>query len=112
MFDCVMPTRSGRTGQLFTRRGAINIRNARHQDDPRPVDDTCVCPCCQGYSRAYLHHLFRAKEMLGPILASWHNVSHYQALMAGLRGAIEAGVLNGYASEFAQTQALGDIEPN
>ena len=109
MFDCVMPTRSGRTGQLFTRRGAINIRNARHQDDPRPVDETCACPCCRDYSRAYLHHLFRAKEMLGPILASWHNVSHYQTLMAEMRAAIEAGEFDGYVGEFHQAQGLGDI---
>jgi len=111
MFDCVLPTRSGRTGQLFTRRGAINIRNARHQDDPRPVEQDCRCPVCANYSRAYLHHLFRAGEMLGPILATWHNLTHYQALMDDLRNAIAAGRLQSFAKDFAATWALGDIAP-
>ena len=111
MFDCVLPTRSGRTGQLFTRRGSINIRNARHQDDPRPVEADCPCPTCTNYSRAYLHHLFRTGEMLGPILATWHNLTHYQMLMADLRTAIEAGRLEAFANSFATTWASGDIEP-
>jgi len=111
MFDCVMPTRSGRTGQLFTRRGVINIRNARHQDDPRPVDDGCRCPCCTDYSRAYLHHLFRTKEMLGPILATWHNLQLYQDLMADLRTAIEDGRFAATAAAWLDTLAQGDIEP-
>jgi queuine tRNA-ribosyltransferase len=109
MFDCVMPTRSGRTAQGFTRRGKINLRNARHQDDPRPLDAECRCPACTSYSRAYLHHLFRSEEMLGPILLTWHNLTYYQDLMAGLRGAIEAKQLDAFAVGFDEAQALGDI---
>jgi queuine tRNA-ribosyltransferase len=111
MFDCVMPTRSGRTGQGFTRRGTINIRNARHAADPRPLDRHCRCPACRGYARAYLHHLFRAGEMLGPILLTWHNLSYFQELMAGLREAIARGDLDGFVAAFGQSQAEGDIEP-
>jgi len=111
MFDCVMPTRSGRTGQGFTRRGPVNIRNARHQDDPRPLDDACACPTCTGYSRAYLHHLFRAEEVLGLMLLTWHNLQYYQDLMRDLREAIAAGSVTQFAERFAATQALGDIEP-
>jgi queuine tRNA-ribosyltransferase len=88
MFDCVLPTRSGRTGQAFTRRGAINIRNARHLEDPRPLDEACACPACRNYSRAYLHHLWRAEEILGQMLLTWHNLHYYQQLMAELRAAI------------------------
>ncbi|HYH18505.1 MAG TPA: tRNA guanosine(34) transglycosylase Tgt, partial [Azospirillum sp.] len=91
MFDCVMPTRSGRTGQAFVRRGQINIRNARHAHDDRPLDELCRCPACRNYSRGYLHHLFKAGEMLGPMLLTWHNLQHYQDLMATLRAAIEEG---------------------
>jgi queuine tRNA-ribosyltransferase len=109
MFDCVMPTRSGRTAQGFTRRGKVNLRNARHQDDPRPLDAECRCPACTNYSRAYLHHLFRSEEMLGPILLTWHNLTYYQDLMAGLRGAIEAKRLADFAVAFHEDQALGDI---
>src|SRR5260221_10724185 len=82
MFDCVMPTRSGRTGQAFTWRGALNLRNARHQDDPRPLDERCGCPACRSYSRAYIHHLIRSNEILGCMLLTWHNLQHYQDLMA------------------------------
>ena len=109
MFDCVMPTRSGRTGQAFTRRGKVNIRNARHQDDPRPLDAECRCPACTGFSRAYLHHLHRAEEMLGPILLTWHNLTYYQDLMASLRAAIEAGTLADTAATFHESQNAGDI---
>jgi len=111
MFDCVLPTRSGRTGQAFTRRGPVNIRNARHLDDPRPLDADCACPACRAYSRAYLHHLWRAKEMLGQILLTWHNLHYYQELMAGLRDAIAAGRLAAWTSAFAEAQAEGDLEP-
>ena len=76
MFDCVMPTRSGRTGQAFTRRGSINIKNARHIDDPRPIDEECPCDACQNYSRAYLNHLFRAKELFGYTLLTLHNLTY------------------------------------
>ena len=110
MFDCVMPTRSGRTGQGFTRRGAINIRNARHAEDPRPIDDQCVCPACNSYSRAYIHHLFRCEEMLGPTLLTWHNLQYYQDLMKELRRAIEEKRITAFAMEFATQRAEGDIE--
>jgi len=111
MFDCVMPTRSGRTGQGFTKRGTINIRNARHAGDPRPLAEGCACPACRSYSRAYLHHLFRAQEMLGPMLLTWHNLQHFQDLMRGLRAAIAAGGLAGFIAAFEAEEALGDIEP-
>ncbi len=111
MFDCVMPTRSGRTGKAFTRRGEINIRNARHADDPRPLDETCDCPACARFSRAYLHHLFKAEEILGPVLLTWHNLRHYQALMADIRAAIEARTFAAFQAAFAAEQAKGDIEP-
>jgi queuine tRNA-ribosyltransferase len=109
MFDCVMPTRSGRTGQAFTRRGKVNLRNARHLDDPRPLDAECRCPACTGFSRAYLHHLQRAEEMLGPILLTWHNLTYYQDLMDSLRQAIEAGSFADAVAAFHAGQALGDI---
>ncbi|MDR3519121.1 MAG: tRNA guanosine(34) transglycosylase Tgt [Azospirillaceae bacterium] len=111
MFDCVMPTRSGRTGQAFTRRGTINIRNARHAHDPRPLDPACICPACRDYSRAYLHHLFRADEVLGLMLLTWHNIHYYQELMQGLRAAIAGQRLDAFAAAFAAEQALGDSEP-
>jgi queuine tRNA-ribosyltransferase len=98
MFDCVMPTRSGRTGRAYTRGGVINIRNARHAEDNRPLDPTCACPACRGHSRAYLHHLFKANEMLGPMLLTWHNIQYYQDLMAELRAGILAGDLAGTAA--------------
>jgi queuine tRNA-ribosyltransferase len=98
MFDCVMPTRSGRTGRGYTRGGVINIRNARHAEDNRPLDPACTCPACRGHSRAYLHHLFKANEMLGPMLLTWHNIQYYQDLMAELRAGILAGDLAGTAA--------------
>ena len=110
MFDCVMPTRSGRTAQAFTRRGTVNLRNARHQDDPRPLEEGCPCPACRDHSRAYLHHLIRSEEILGPMLLTWHNIQAYQTLMAGLRDAIGAGRVADFAAEAARLEALGDIE--
>jgi queuine tRNA-ribosyltransferase len=110
MFDCVMPTRAGRTGRGYTYRGTLNIRNARHADDPRPLDERCTCPTCKSYSRAYLHHLFRTEEILGPILLTWHNLHYYQNLMKGLRDAIAAGTLNDFAANFHEEQALGDVD--
>ena len=104
MFDCVMPTRSGRTAQAFTRTGTLNIRNARHAADPGPLDPQCRCPACTGFSRAYLHHLDKAKEMLGPMLLTWHNLTYYQDLMKGLRQGIEAGTVNQFAAEFRAAQ--------
>ncbi len=109
MFDCVMPTRSGRTGQAFTARGKVNMRNARHQDDPRPLAEGCRCPACTQFSRAYLHHLQRSEEMLGPILLTWHNLTYYQDLMAGIRQAVASGTFADFAAEFHATEALGDI---
>jgi len=94
MFDCVMPTRSGRTGQAFTRRGKVNIRNARHLDDPRPVQEGCRCRLCRTFSRAYLAHLFRAEELLAYRLATCHNLTFTIDFMAGIRLAIEAGTLH------------------
>jgi queuine tRNA-ribosyltransferase len=110
MFDCVMPTRSGRTGQAFTARGKVNLRNARHQDDPRPLAEGCRCPACTRFSRAYLHHLQRSQEMLGPILLTWHNLTYYQDLMAGMRAAIFEGRFADFAAAFHEQQALGDVE--
>jgi len=111
MFDCVMPTRSGRTAQAFTRRGTVNLRNARHQDDPRPLEEGCSCPACRSYSRAYLHHLIRSEEILGPMLLTWHNIQSYQDLMRDLRAAIGAGRAAAFAAETAAREALGDIPP-
>ena len=111
MFDCVLPTRSGRTGRAYTARGTLNIRNARHADDPRPLEADCPCPACTGHSRAYLHHLHRAGEMLGGVLLSWHNLQYYQRLMAGLRDAIERDALDAFAAAFRAGWASGDIEP-
>ena len=111
MMDCVLPSRSGRTGQAWTRRGQVNLRNARHADDPRPLDEACGCPACLGYSRAYLHHVVRSKEIIGSMLLTWHNLHYYQEVMAGLRGAIEAGALPNWIAAFEATQAAGDVEP-
>lgn len=109
MFDCVMPTRSGRHGQAFTRFGKINLRNARHANDPRPLDEESSCPAARDYSRAYLHHLFRCGELLGSMLLSWVNVSYYQQLTQGARDAIEAGVYADYMAETKAGWARGDI---
>jgi len=111
MMDCVLPSRSGRTGQAWTRRGQVNIKNARHMDDPRPLDEHCTCPACRNYSRAYLHHVFRAGEMISGMLLTWHNLQYYQELMQGLRDAIAAGRLSAFVAEFHALRAGGDIEP-
>ncbi|WP_444464931.1 tRNA guanosine(34) transglycosylase Tgt [Rhodobacter capsulatus] len=111
MMDCVLPSRSGRTGQAWTRRGQINIKNARHQDDPRPLDEACSCPACRNYSRAYLHHVFKAQEMISGMLLTWHNLHYYQDLMAGLRDAIAAGRLSDFVAAFHAERAKGDIDP-
>ncbi len=99
MFDCVMPTRAGRTGRAYTSAGVFNLRNARFADDGGPLDPACRCPGCTRHSRAYLHHLFKADEMLGPMLLTWHNLTYYQALMRGLRAAIIAGRLDDHARQ-------------
>lgn len=110
MFDCVLPSRSGRTGQGQTRMGAINLRNARHKDDPRPLDEACTCPTCRKYSRAYLHHTIKCGEIIGSMLLTWHNLHYYQELMAGLRNAIANNTLDGFVKAFHTTRAAGDIE--
>jgi queuine tRNA-ribosyltransferase len=111
MFDCVMPTRAGRHGLAYTRRGKVNLRNARHADDPRPLDEESACPAARDYSRAYLHHLIKSGEALGGMLLTWNNLSYYQDLMAGLRSAIEAGRLADHAGEITEAWARGDLPP-
>jgi queuine tRNA-ribosyltransferase len=111
MFDCVLPTRSGRTAQAFTRRGTVNLRNARHAEDPRPLDAACACPACVGHGRAYLHHLVRCDEILAAVLLTWHNLRYYQDLMAGLRAAIANRTLDDFTAAFEASQAEGDIAP-
>lgn len=111
MMDCVLPSRSGRTGQAFNRQGVVNIKNARHQDDPRPLDSACSCPACKNYSRAYLHHVFRSQEMISGMLLTWHNLQYYQDLMADMRAAIAAGRFAGFEAEFHAQRAAGDIAP-
>ena len=111
MMDCVLPSRSGRTGQAFTRRGVVNIKNARHADDPRPLDEDCTCPACRSYSRAYLHHVFRAQEIISSMLLTWHNLHYFQEIMAGMRGAIAAGRFANWQADFHAGRAQGDIEP-
>jgi queuine tRNA-ribosyltransferase len=111
MFDCVLPTRSGRNGQAFTKRGPVNLRNARHADDPRPLEDDCRCPACRHYSRAYLHHLVKSDEILASMLLTWHNLTHYQDLMAGLREAIATKRFAAHAAKLHSDYVRGDIEP-
>ncbi|WP_397542963.1 tRNA guanosine(34) transglycosylase Tgt [Roseovarius salis] len=111
MMDCVLPTRSGRTGQVFTRRGQLNIKNARHAEDPRPLDDQCDCPACRAYSRAYLHHVFRSHEIISAMLLTWHNLHYFQQVMAGMRAAIAAGCFAEWEAEFHAARAEGDIDP-
>jgi queuine tRNA-ribosyltransferase len=98
MFDCVIPTRAGRTARAYTASGVHNLRNARFADDPAPLDPGCACPACAKHSRAYLHHLFRAGEMLGPMLLTWHNLTYYQGLMGGIRSAIQTGEFASHAA--------------
>jgi queuine tRNA-ribosyltransferase len=109
MFDCVMPTRNGRHGMAFTRFGQINLRNARHADDPRPLDEESPWPAAQNYSRAYLHHLVRSGETLGAMLLSEINVAYYQQLMQGMRAAIASGTFEAFKSETRAGWAHGDI---
>jgi len=111
MFDCVIPTRSARFGRAYTSMGEINIRNARHADDPRPLDESSSSPVCRDYSRAYLHHLFKAGEMLGPMLLTLHNLHYYQEVMAGIRAAITQGRLADHAANLRGSWAKGDSPP-
>ena len=107
MFDCVMPTRNARNGHLFTRFGDLRLRNARYKTDERPVDETCSCYCCANFSRAYLHHLDRCGEMLGPMLASVHNLHYYLNLMQDIRDALDAGAFGAFVARFQADRARG-----
>jgi queuine tRNA-ribosyltransferase len=111
MMDCVLPSRSGRTGQAFTRHGVVNIKNARHADDPRPLDEACTCPACRGYSRAYLHHVYRSNEMIAGMLLTWHNLHYFQQIMQEMRAAIAEGRFEAWEAEFHAQRAEGDIPP-
>jgi queuine tRNA-ribosyltransferase len=111
MMDCVLPSRSGRTGQVFTRRGVLNIKNARHADDPRPLDENCACPACSNYSRAYLHHVFRSQEMISGMLLTWHNLRYFQDIMDGMRTAIANGTFEAWEKDFHAGREQGDIDP-
>ena len=108
MFDCVIPTRAGRTARAYTSQGVFNLRNARFADDARPLDPACACPACTRHVRAYLHHLFRAEEMLAPMLLTWHNITYYQDLMRGLRTAIVEGRVAQYAADVRAGWTAGD----
>jgi len=108
MFDCVLPTRSGRHGQAFTRFGKINLRNAKHADDPRPLDPESPCPALSRYSRAYLHHLIRSGELLGMMLLSWANIAYYQSLMQGIRAAIAEGSFEDFRAATKEQWRRGD----
>ena len=111
MMDCVLPSRSGRTGQAFTHRGVVNIKNARHQNDPRPLDVSCQCPACKNYSRAYLHHVFKSQEIISSMLITWHNLHYYQDLMGRIRQAILNKSFAEFELEFHKNLSLGDLEP-
>jgi queuine tRNA-ribosyltransferase len=111
MFDCVLPTRSGRNGQAFTWAGPLNLRNAKHAEDPGPLDERCACPTCAHYSRAYLHHLQKAGEMLGAMLVTEHNLSFYQQLMHAMRKAIGEGGFAAFAREFLRNYRQGAATP-
>jgi queuine tRNA-ribosyltransferase len=114
LFDCVLPTRSGRTAQAWTRAGPLNLRNARFAEDAAPLDPGCACPVCRGFSRAYLHHLVKAGEMLGPMLLTRHNLHYYQDLMRDIRTAIEAGRFAAWRAAFLAGPAArgGAAEPD
>jgi queuine tRNA-ribosyltransferase len=101
MFDCVLPTRSGRNGQAFTWDGPLNLKNARHADNPNPLDPACACPACRQFSRAYLHHTVKSGEIIASMLLTWHNLTFYQDLMAGLRVSIESGQLPAFSEQFS-----------
>jgi queuine tRNA-ribosyltransferase len=111
MFDCVMPTRAGRHGLAYTRRGKVNLKNARHADDPRPLDEESDCPAARDYSRAYLHHLVKSGEALAAMLLTWNNLSYYQGLMADIRAAIETGRFADRSAEISEGWARGDLPP-
>lgn len=105
MFDCVIPTRSGRFGRAYVEDGELNLKNACHAEDSRPVQEGCTCKCCSKYSRAYIHHLFKADEMLGPILLTWHNIHYYQSLMQQIRDRVEEGSFSEFARGFLNSKS-------
>ena len=109
IFDCVLPTRSGRTAQAFTRYGTLNMRNARHAEDMRPLDEDCSCPACNDFSRAYLHHLFKAGEIQAAMLLTWHNLTYYQDLMKQIRQAISNKTFTDFIAKFNEMRAMGDM---
>ena len=111
MFDCVMPTRNGRHGHAFTRRGVVNLRNARHADDPRPLDEDSTWPSARNYSRAYLHHLVKSEEALGAMLLSEINIAYYQELMNGIRAAVASKTFDAFRAQTRENWARGDIPP-
>lgn len=111
MFDCVMPTRAGRHGLAYTRKGKVNLKNARHANDPRPLDEESDCPAASQYSRAYLHHLVRCGEYLAAMLLTWNNLHYYQSLMQEMRQNIEAGSFEAFVEAFYRDQNEGDIPP-
>src|SRR5258708_24958288 len=111
MFDCVLPTRSGRNGQAFVREGTLNLRNARHADDSGPLDPECSCPACRKFSRAYLHHTVKANEIIASMLLTWHNLAYYQDLMEMLRAAIASGSTEGVLRKL-QSQPVQDDVPS
>ena len=110
MFDCVLPTRSGRNGQAFTRAGALNLKNSRFAEDSAPLDDACGCPACRQFSRAYLHHTVKSGEIIAAMLLTWHNLTYYQDLMAQLRGAIAQGRLENFIAGFQAAHASGEAD--
>jgi queuine tRNA-ribosyltransferase len=110
MFDCVLPTRSGRNGQAFTAQGALNLKNARFADDPAPLEADCGCPACRQFSRAYLHHVVKAGEIIAAMLLTWHNLTFYQRIMADLRGAIAESRLAAFAAGFSDRQNMAADE--
>jgi queuine tRNA-ribosyltransferase len=105
MFDCVLPTRSGRHGQAWTWDGPVNLKNARFADDPDPLDAASDCPASRDYAKAYLHHLVKSDEILGQVLLSWHNVAFFETLMAKLRAAVAEGALEAFRREFRAREA-------
>jgi queuine tRNA-ribosyltransferase len=107
MFDCVLPTRNARNGWLFTRHGDVRIRNARYRTDTAPIDETCACYCCREFTRAYLHHLQRANEILGARLATIHNLHYYLTLMAEMRAAVARDAFPALAAQFREDRARG-----
>jgi queuine tRNA-ribosyltransferase len=109
MFDCVLPTRSGRNGQAFTRHGPLNLRNAKFAEEDIPLDPECGCPACRGYSRAYLHHVVKAGEILASMLLTWHNLQFYQDMMAGLRSAVSGHCADRFARDFLDRYRSGGV---